>query len=91
MKYTIETASGSTYILDTDAKTILRRGGDHYVGRACGVAAKYLSISTPEVGRRLNVFWGNGRDEFSPDDGLADEPRLRSTVTNVVTSVEALP
>ncbi len=88
MKMTVKTQSGSVYEIDTAAKTVLRvSGGDHYTGRACGTPRGYESINEPTVGQSLSIYWGAGRDEFSPDDGQPDENRSRWTNTSAVVEV----
>ncbi len=88
MKYTVKTESGSVYKIDTEERTVLRTsGGGHYSGRACGSPRKYTKISEPRAGERMAIYWGAGRDEFSPDDGYPDEARSRWTDTSRVVEV----
>lgn len=86
----IKTKSGSVYYLDAAHKTVQRiSGGAHYAGRAANSPDKYLS-ATFAVGVPLRILWGFGRDQYSPNDDLPDEPRERWTVTSAVISVEPL-
>lgn len=86
----VKTKSGSVYHVDPVNKTCKRMsGGAHYYGRASVAADSYRAM-TLEIGQPMGIHWGSGRDEFSPDDGLPDEPRERYTHTSDVVSIEPL-
>lgn len=86
----VKTKSGSTYHVDPVKKTVLRvEGGAHYAGRAVDGAMQYTNIHM-EVGEPMGIYWGEGRDQYSPDDGLDDKDRQRHTYTSSVLSIEPL-
>ena len=80
------TASGSIYEVD-GLKVRRIQGGAHYAGRACDETMEAESVTWLEGGP-LMIYWGAGRDKYSPDDGYPDEGRQRFTTTSKVVKVE---
>ncbi len=82
----VVTESGSLYEVDTEGKRVraLARSGNHRIGPEW----KPYEQITYALGQPMWVHWGSGRDEFSPDDGLPDEPRVRMTHTSPIRAIE---
>jgi hypothetical protein len=80
------TKSGSIYEVD-GLKVRRVTGGEHYQGRACDDWLDAQEVRATE-GLPMYIYWGAGRDEYSPDDGLPDAERQRFTITSQVVRVE---
>lgn len=87
MTLRVTTKSGSIYEVNAEDRMIraVKRTGDH---RIVPEWKPYDSIHL-ELHHSMVVFWGRGRDEFSPDDGLPDEARTRHTWTSQVVDIGA--
>lgn len=82
----ITTRSGSIYELDEAEKMIraVQRHGLHRIGPEWKA---YQDVILNEY-EPMWVFWGPGRDEYSPDDDMPDDHRNRVTFTSTVIAIE---